>query len=136
MSKVLLAVFSVLIFQYYSCKVIEVPINKSIYKEWMVTEFKNYNTDSMRELQATIDFSDGETCVVNFGCNSITYSYTVSKKFEIQLKEESSTAKICNEMQLEEDFKKMMSTVSELHLNDKKLFLINDDGANIACQLK
>jgi heat shock protein HslJ len=137
MNKVILAVFSLLlIFQYYSCKVIEVPINQSIYKEWMVTEFKNYKGDSIHEFQATIDFSDGETCVAQFGCNSITYSYKVTKSLEIKLEEEGSTAKICNEMQREEEFKKMMASVSELHLDDKKLFLINDEGENIVCQLK
>jgi heat shock protein HslJ len=125
----------VLIFHFSSCKVIEIPINQSIYKEWVVKEFKNYSQDSLNALQAKIDFSDGENLTFSCGCNTITYSYKVSKKLEIQLQEESSSARVCSDMKLEEEFKQMMSSVSELHLIDTTLFLITPEGANIACRL-
>lgn len=105
-----------------------------MYKRWAITSFKSYSRSYLDSLEAMIDLSNGENCLVYLGCNTLTYTYQTAGQRQIRFSEEGSTAKICREMKIEEEFKEMFLNVSERQLADTNLYFILPNGFVISCR--
>jgi len=121
----------ILIIMSFSCNckknVTETP-TQNINRIWMLVEFKEYKKDCFIEKKAFLDLTNPERATSKMGCNNLSFSFSVKDSKSITFSQGISTKMFCEDMKLENDFTKSITTMNSFSINAHKLTLISNNG--------
>ena len=122
--------FTILVVLIYilSCNTVRKGSQQDDYKHvWMLTEFQNYSKQDLIEKNAFLDLTN-ETASGKMGCNSLSFKMEVSNNNKITFTSGISTMMACENMKLEDDFKKQLPEMTTYKIDNHRLTLTNTKG--------
>ena len=102
----------------------------SLYKTWMLIEFKGFEKPEFSAKNASIYFHENNSASAKMGCNNIGLQYeTNGEKMKITL--DKITFMHCEDMKLEREFSKAIKETSHFKIEGHKLYLYLKNGDKI-----
>lgn len=93
----------------------------------MLVNFKNYSKESLIKKSAFLDLTNSENASAKMGCNNLSFAYKV-KEDTISFSEGIATRMFCEDMSLENDFYKEISSINNYKIEGHKLLLTSSKG--------
>jgi heat shock protein HslJ len=108
-------------------KIEEKNDTQNINRYWMLVEFKNYSKEYLIKKEAFLDLKTNRA-VSKMGCNNISYEFELKNNSEITFTKGIATQMACTEMQLEDDFMKILNSITNYKIIGHQLTLSNKNG--------
>lgn len=125
--RIILILIVALIFSCNSKKEATKIENQNINRIWMLVNFKNYSKESLIKKSAFLDLTNSENASAKMGCNNLSFAYKV-KEDTISFSEGIATRMFCEDMSLENDFYKEISSINNYKIEGHKLLLTSSKG--------
>jgi heat shock protein HslJ len=110
-----------------SKKEVSTMSNQNINRVWMLVSFKNYTKEDLTQKNAFLDLTNPEHAAAKMGCNNLSFAIKVEKN-KIHFSQGIATKMYCQNMNLENDFSKEISTITNFKVEGHKLILISSKG--------
>ena len=103
---------------------------EALKRKWMLVEFQGFSKDELIKKNAYIDLSNYEKGGgAKMGCNSMFFNVKVKNKSKIEFSQIGSTMMYCEgNMKLEQDFGKLLPTITKYQIKGHFLVLKNKKG--------
>jgi heat shock protein HslJ len=101
--------------------------NQNINRVWMLVGFKNYTKEDLVKRNAFLDLTNSERASAKMGCNNLSFSYKISED-TITFSQGISSEMYCQEMNLENDFSKGITSFNKFTIEGHKLILSSTNG--------
>lgn len=101
--------------------------NQNINRVWMLVSFKNYTKEDLVKKNAYLDLTNPERAAAKMGCNNLSFAVKVEKD-KIHFSEGIATKMYCQDMNLENDFSKEITTITNFKVEGHKLILTASKG--------
>jgi heat shock protein HslJ len=102
--------------------------NQQLNRIWMLVEFEQFTKEDLTKNQAYLDLTKPENAASKMGCNNLSFQYKIVSNSEIQFNDGIATKMYCDDMQLETDFSKEITLISNYSLDGHHLTLTSSDG--------
>jgi len=93
----------------------------------MLVSYKNYSKEDLVKKNAFVDLTNSERASAKMGCNNLSFGYKISEN-TITFSQGISTKMYCQEMNLENDFSKDISSFNKFTIEGHKLILSSTNG--------
>jgi len=98
-------------------------------RKWMLVEFQGFTKEQLVKNKAYIDLTNKENGGAKMGCNSIFFSVKLKNNHRIHFSGVGSTMMYCDgNMKLEENFGKLLPTITKYQVKGHFLTLKNKNG--------
>ncbi|WP_298140805.1 META domain-containing protein [Flavobacterium sp.] len=101
--------------------------NQNINRVWMLVSFKNYTKDDLVKKNAFLDLTNSERASAKMGCNNLSFGYKISEN-TTTFSQGIATRMYCQDMNLENDFSKEITTITNFKVEGHKLTLTSSKG--------
>lgn len=104
--------------------------DKNLNRKWMLIEYSGFTKEQLTELQAHIDLTaKNNTGTANMGCNNSFFNVKVKRCNRISFSAPGATMMYCEgRMKLEDEFGKLLPTISKYKVEGHYLTLKNKKG--------
>lgn len=104
---------------------------QNLKRVWMLVGFNSFQKDDLIKKQAYLDLTKPESASSKMGCNQMSFPYEVKTETEITFSNGIATKMYCEDMKLENEFSKEITSVKTYLVEGHKLTLTTQNGAKI-----
>ncbi|MCJ7934122.1 MAG: META domain-containing protein [Chryseobacterium sp.] len=133
MKKILLSLFTVLLLgAVFNCSAVP-DKNPSLQRQWMLVSFNGFTKDQLIDHKAEIDLKSRlENGKIQgsayMGCNRMSFTSEFKKGGKVKISNGASTAKACENMELEAAFQKNFDSMTKYSVEGHFLTLSDEHG--------
>lgn len=102
--------------------------HQDLKRVWMLTEFGQFDKNELAKKKAYLDLTQPQNAGSKMGCNQLSFPYTIKNDKEIGFTDGFATKMYCEDMQLEDEFTKKITDVSQYAVEGQKLTLTTKSG--------
>lgn len=105
---------------------------QNLKRVWMLVQFSSFDKDYLTKKQAYLDLTQEQNASSKMGCNQMSFPYEVKKETEIHFSDGMATKMYCDDMKLETEFSKSITTVKSYSIDGHKLTLKTENGSTMS----
>ena len=129
-NKIIIFVIALLLISCNSKKETTAMNSQNINRVWMLVSFKNYTKEELMLKNACLDLTNSERAAAKMGCNNLSFAIKVEND-QIHFSQGIATRMYCEDMKLENDFSKEITTITNYKVEGHKLTLTTSNKAKM-----
>lgn len=107
------------------------PSSQSLNRVWMLVEFDQYSKEFLTKKVAYLDLTQAESSSSKMGCNQLSFPVSIKNESQITFSGGIATKMYCEDMKLETDFSKAITSMTNYSIDNHKLTLTSDNGVKM-----
>ena len=106
---------------------IEIP-TQNINRVWMLIEYKEFKKSYFVAKKAFLDLTNKDNASANMGCIALALKFSIKKNNSITFSHKIPVKMKCQDMKLDIDFSKSITSITSFSINAHKLILTSNNG--------
>ncbi len=101
---------------------------QNLNRVWMLVQFSSFDKEYLTQKGAYLDLTQLQNASSKMGCNQMSFPYQIKNDTEISFSDGIATKMYCEDMKLETEFSKSITSIKNYVVDGHKLTLKAENG--------